>query len=97
MLQSRIFNIANMPFNVIHEKKILVKIIVMANVPKLRKFFSFYSQIKCWLSGQEFTKCLPEEQSGKTKIRLLLQKQSDLGLPCLSRPFRQATSIGNYS
>ena len=24
-------------------------------------------------------------ETGKTKIRLLLQKQSDLGLPCLSR------------
>ena len=25
--------------------------------------------------------------AGKTQIRLLLQKQSDLGLHCLSRPF----------
>ena len=28
-------------------------------------------------------------------IRLLLQKQSDLGLRCLSRPFGQATSVRN--
>ena len=39
------------------------------------------------LSGLEFTKCLSEYQTGKTLIRLLLQKQSDLGLHCLSRPF----------
>ena len=29
-------------------------------------------------------------------IRLLLQKQSDLGLYCLSRPFGRATSIQNF-
>ena len=34
--------------------------------------------------------------TGKTPIRLLLQKQSDLGLPCLSRPFGQATSVQNF-
>ena len=30
---------------------------------------------------------------GKTLIRLLLQKHSDLGLRCLSRPFWQATTF----
>ena len=29
-------------------------------------------------------------------MRLLLQKQSDLGLPCLFRPFWQATSVRNF-
>ena len=29
-------------------------------------------------------------------IRLLLQKQSDLGMLCLSRPFKQATSVRNF-
>ena len=29
-------------------------------------------------------------------IRLLLQKQSDLGLCCLSRLFQQATSVRNF-
>ena len=29
-------------------------------------------------------------------IRLLLQKQSDLGLSCLSMPFWQATSVHNF-
>ena len=33
---------------------------------------------------------------GKTLIRLLLQKQSDLGLHCLSRLFWQATSVLNF-
>ena len=29
-------------------------------------------------------------------IRLLLSKQSDLGLPCLSRLLWQATTVGNF-
>ena len=33
---------------------------------------------------------------GETLIRLLLQKQSDLGLHCFSRPFGQATSVQNF-
>ena len=32
----------------------------------------------------------------ETLIRLLLQKQSDLGLYCLPRPFWQETSIQNF-
>ena len=32
----------------------------------------------------------------KTLIRLLLQKQSDLGLHCLSMPFWQATGVQNF-
>ena len=56
--------------------------------------FSFCSQIKCWCVGLEFTKCLSEYQTGKTLIRLLLQKQSDLGLHCLSKPFgRQLCNV----
>ena len=47
---------------------------------------SLCSQIKCGLSGLEFTKSL-SVQTEKTLIRLLLQKQSDLGLHFLSRPF----------
>ena len=34
-------------------------------------------------------------KTGKTLIRLLLQKQSDLGLHCLSRLVWQATSVRN--
>ena len=41
-------------------------------------------------------KGLSEKQTGKTLIRLLLQKQSDLGLCFLSRPFWQATSVRNF-
>ena len=33
---------------------------------------------------------------GKTLIRLLLQKQSDLSLHCLSRTFWEATSVQNF-
>ena len=41
--------------------------------------------VKCCLSGLQFTKANRE----KTLIRLLLQKQSDLGLHCLSTFFSQ--------
>ena len=37
-----------------------------------------------------------EKQTGKTLIRLLLKKQSDLGLPCLSRLLWQATTVRNF-
>ena len=48
--------------------------------------FSFGSQINVsYVSELEFTKPLSELQTGKTLIRLLLKKQSDLGLLCLSR------------
>ena len=33
---------------------------------------------------------------GNTLIRLLLMKQSDLGLLCLSLSFRQATCVRNF-
>ena len=55
------------------------------NVLKLQTLISFYSQIKFWFSGLAFTKRLLEQQTEKTPIRLLLKKQSDLGLHCLSR------------
>ena len=35
--------------------------------------------------------------AGKTMSRLILKKQSDLGLHCLSRPFQQAISVQNFS
>ena len=34
--------------------------------------------------------------AGKTLISLLLQKQSDLGLPSLSRPVWQTNSVVNF-
>ena len=55
-----------------------------------------YVNVMCLLSGLEFIKCSSEYQTGKTQIRLLPQKQSDLGLHCLSRPFWQATSVRNF-
>ena len=63
----------------------LIEISYMVNAAKFQTFFSFSSQIKCLLSGLKLTKCLSEKQTRKTEIRLLLQKQSDLGLLCLSR------------
>ena len=41
-------------------------------------------------------KCLSEYQTVKTQIRLLLKKQFDLGLHCLSRPLWQASSVENF-
>ena len=61
------------------------------------KLFFFCSQIKSCLhvSGLEITKCLSAYQTGKPLLRLLLQKQSDLGLhlQCLSVPIWQATRV----
>ena len=54
--------------------------------------FQFSNKMLVTISGLEFTNFLSELQIGKTLIRLLLQKQSDLGLPFLSRPFWQASS-----
>ena len=68
----------------------------MVNGLKFQTLFSFYSQIQCWLSGLEVTKCESEQQTGKTLIRLLLQKQSDLGLHCMPRPFWQTTCVRNF-
>ena len=44
---------------------------------------------KCWFSGLKVTKCFLEYQTGKTLTRLLLHKQSDLGLHCMSMAFWQ--------
>ena len=68
----------------------------MVNVLKFQTIFSFCSEIKCWLPGLESTKWLSKWQTGKTLIRLLLQKQSDLGLYYLSRLFWQGTSVQNF-
>ena len=54
---------------------------------KISNFSLFVLEL---LSGLEFTKHLSELQTGKTQIRLLLKKQSDLGLP---RPYWQVTSV----
>ena len=48
------------------------------------------------ISGLELTKCLSEKQTWKSPIRMLLQKQSDLGLPCFSRLLWQATTVANF-
>ena len=60
----------------------------------LNTFLSVF-KAKMLASRVGTNKCLSEWQTGKTLIRLLLKKQSDLGLHCLSRPFRQATSVQN--
>ena len=55
------------------------------------------SVITCWFSGPAFQKCLSEYQTDKTLVRLILQKQSHLGLRCLSRPLWRATSVCNFT
>ena len=44
----------------------------------------------------EVTKCLSKKQAGKTLIRLLLLKQSDLGLHCLFKHFWKTTVTQNF-
>ena len=58
------------------------------------KFF-FCSQIKCALSRLEFIKCLSEDPTDETLIKLLLQKNSDQCLHSLSMPILYATSVKN--
>ena len=68
----------------------------MVNTVKFQTlFFSFFSQIKCWLLELGIKIYLSKWQIRKTLIRLLQKKQSDLGLPCLFRPLKWATSIHN--
>ena len=68
----------------------------IVKVLKFRTISSFCSQIKCSLTWLGFIKGLAEKQASKTLIWLLLQKQSDLDMHCLYRPFWQATSVGIF-
>ena len=68
----------------------------MVNVLNFKPFISFGSQIKSWLFGLKFTKYLQNSKTGKTLIKLLLQKQSDLGLHHFSIPFWRAKSVQSF-
>ena len=68
---------------------------IMVKVLKFQTLFSC-SQIKCCFSELEFTKCMSEQQTEKTLIRLLLQRQSDLSMHCLSLPFMHQTGVQNF-
>ena len=68
----------------------------------LNTFFFLFSNIM-WIIKAGIHKMLfrianreVPKQTGKTLIRLLLQKQSNLGLLCLSKPFWQETSVPNF-
>ena len=63
----------------------------MINVLKSLNTFHFLFSKKMWICRAGIHNILSEYQTGNTLIRLLLQKQSDLGLSCLSRPFWQVT------
>ena len=58
---------------------------VYSKCSKISNTFLFLFSNKNLIIMVGFTKCLSEEQTGKTLTRLLLQKQSDLLLPWLSR------------
>ena len=64
--------------------------LALVNVLKFRTLSSFCSQIKKLVIRAGIYNVLVK-QTGKTLIRPLLKKRSDLRLHCLSRPFRQAT------
>ena len=63
---------------------------------KISNNFSFCSQIKGLLRAGIHKILIIEYQTGKTLIRLLPGKQSDLGLHCLFRHFKQTTSVQNF-
>ena len=63
---------------------------------KISKTFLFLFTNKILVIRLEATKCMSEKKTGKTQIRLLLKKQSDLCLHCLSMPFKQAACLRNF-
>ena len=66
------------------------------NVLKILNTFPFLFSNKMFAFRAGIHKMFVRIQTGKTLISLLLQKQSDLGLTCLSRPFWLATSVPNF-
>ena len=52
----------------------------------VQTLFSFCSQLKCWLSRLELTNVCQNSKQGRPD-QTVLQKQSNLGLQCSSRPF----------
>ena len=63
---------------------------------KILNIFLFLCSTKLLVIRAGMHKMLARIAKGKTLIRLLLQKQSDLGLHYLSRCFWQKTSLGNF-
>ena len=75
----------------------LAKSNIYGKCSKISKDFLFlFSNKILVMTGLDFTKKLVrKDKFGQTRIRLL-QKQSDLGLPYLSRLLRQATTVRNF-
>ena len=80
----------------IDESEVNTTTAILLSSKILNTFFSLCSQRKFWLSVLEIANCMSEQQTGKTRIRLFFQKQSDLGLRCLSRHCLQAVSVQNF-
>ena len=57
------------------------------NFLKFQTFLNSLFSKKMWVIWTGIHKILVKIANRKTLIRLLLKKQSDLGLTCLSRPF----------
>ena len=66
----------------------------MGNVLKFRTLFSILNKMLVVRDG--IHKMHVRIANRENLIRLLLQKQSDLGLHCLSRSFCQATIVPNF-
>ena len=63
---------------------------------KVSNTFLYLFSNKMWNIKDGIHKILVRIATGKTLIRLLLQKQSDLGLHCLPKPFLLMTSVQNF-
>ena len=63
---------------------------------KVLTLFSFSSQKNIGYQGWNSQNTWQKSPTAKILIRLLLQKQSDLGLLCLSRILWQATTVRNF-
>ena len=66
------------------------------NVLKFRTLISFCSSNKMLVFRARIYKFLVRVANREDPVRLLLQKQSDLGLPYLFRPFWQVASFRNF-
>ena len=70
-------------------------VICISKCSKISNTFPFLSSKHVGYLGWNSQNNSHAKQTGKTLIRLLLQKQSDQGLPCLSRLLWQATTVWN--
>ena len=72
------------------------EMVSMVNCSKILNTFLFLLSTKIFVIKARIHKMLVKIANRIDLIRLLLQKQSDLGLLCLFRSFGQTTGVWNF-